>query len=123
VLPESDKQRRYFEGAIVPLIAWYQEGFDHRSSEDCRRVREWLKEEFHAEQVIIAGKPHRIAKSTKGRDALQPFLERVMDWLIENYQPPVQARDVEEFRHWRDTVFAFGGPDNFIDYLKSLNVL
>ena len=88
VLPESSKQRRFFEGAVVPLVAWYQERLDHRSSEDCRRVREWLKEEFNAEQVTINGKPHRIGKSTRGRDALQPFLERVMDWLQENYSPP-----------------------------------
>jgi hypothetical protein len=123
VLPESNKQRRFFEGAIVPLIAWYQEGFDHRSSEDCRRVREWLKEEFNAEQIVIAGKVHRVGKSTRGRDALQPFLERVMEWLVENYAPPVESLDTENFRHWHDVVFPYGGPDNYIDYLMSLNLL
>jgi hypothetical protein len=30
VLPESDKQRRFFEGAVVPLIVHYQEGLAHR---------------------------------------------------------------------------------------------
>ena len=30
VLPESDKQRCFFEGAVVPLIVHYQEGLDHR---------------------------------------------------------------------------------------------
>jgi hypothetical protein len=35
------------------------------------------------------GKPmkaQKIGKSTKGRDALQPFLERVVTWLVENYE-------------------------------------
>jgi hypothetical protein len=77
----------------------------------------------NAEQVIIAGKAHRVGKSTKGRDALQPFLERVMEWLIENYQPPVEALDTENFKHWQDVVFPYGGPDHYIDYLVSLNLL
>src|SRR5258708_5210060 len=74
VLPESGKQRRFFEGAVVPLVTYYQEGMDHRSHEDCARVREWLKMEFNADYVNIEGQVHRIAKSTRGRDALQPFL-------------------------------------------------
>jgi hypothetical protein len=129
VLPESNKQRRFFEGAVVPLIAYYQEGLDHRNSEDCQRVREWLKLEFNGEFLTLGGTittvstTHKVAKSTKGRDALQPFLERVMEWLIENYAPPVEALDVENFKHWHDVVFPYGGPDNYIDYLTSLNLL
>jgi hypothetical protein len=109
VLPESDKQRRYFEGCIVPLVAHYQEGMDHRSSDDCRRVREWLKMEFNWEPVKIGGFTQRVPKSTKGRDALQPFLERVVEWLQENYAPPPEALDPEKFKVWRDTIFPSGG--------------
>ena len=57
------------------------------------------------------------AKSTKGRVALQSFLENVLAWLVENYAPPVEALDPEAFKVWRDTVFPSGGPDNYIDYL------
>lgn len=123
VLPESEKQRRFFEGAIVPLVAHYQDGMDHRDGEDLRRVREWLKEEFNGEFVTVAGKAHRVAKSTKGRDALQPFLERVVAWLIENYQPPHEALDPESFKRWQAEVFPSGGPDDYIDYLCGLNLL
>jgi hypothetical protein len=123
VLPESSKQRRYFEGAVVPLVAFYQDGMDHRNQEDLRRVREWLKEEFNGELVIIAGKAHRIGRSTKGREALRPFLERVLDWLVENYQPPAQTLDPGSFREWRDTIFPSAGPDNYIDYLRSIGIL
>jgi hypothetical protein len=123
VLPESNKQRRYLEGAIIPLITYYQDGLDHRNADDCRKVREWLKEEFNGELVEIGGKAHRIAKSTKGREALVAFLERVVDWLVENYQPPAQALDPESFKEWRDTIFPSGGPDNYIDYLKAQKII
>ena len=59
--------------------------------------------------MSFGGKNHRIAKSTKGREALQPFLERVIEWLQENYAPPAEALDPEQFKAWRDTVFPYGG--------------
>ena len=122
-LPESGRLRRYFEGAIVPLIAFYQEGMDYRSSEDRRRIREWLKEEFNGEMVQIGGSVHVVAKSTKGRAVLNPFVERVLDWMHENYAPPAEALDPERFKTWRDTIFPFGGPDNFIDYNVETGIL
>src|SRR5882757_9047652 len=85
MLPESGKQRRFLEGCVIPLVTFYQEGFDHRDDNDRHRVREWLKEEFNGEMVDLGGKVHRIAKTTKGRDQLQPFLERVLAWVMENY--------------------------------------
>jgi hypothetical protein len=122
-LPESRKQRRFLEGGIIPLIAYYQEGMDHRNPEDCARVREWLKEEHNGELVDIGGVVNKIGKSTKGREALTAFLERVMDWLVENYQPPQEAITPENFKHWRDTIFPLKGPDNFIDYLVETGIL
>ena len=122
-LPESDKLRRYFEGALIPLIAFYQEGMDHRSSDDREKVREWLKEEFNGELVTIAGTVHRVGKTTKGRDALNGFVERVMDWLTDNYNPPKEAIDPKHFKTWRDTVFPFGGPETHIDYLLEMGIL
>lgn len=123
VLPESNKQRRFLEGAVIPLVTWYQEGMDHRNHDDLRKVREWLKMEFNSEIVVVNGGPVNIAKSTKGRDQLQPFLERVVGWLIDNYAPPVEALDPECFRQWRDDVFMDGGADNYIDYLAETGVL
>jgi hypothetical protein len=123
VLPESGKQRRFFEGAFVPLVTFYQEGMDHRNQDDLRRVREWLKEEFNGEFVSIGGVAHRVAKSTKGREVLQPFMERVIIWLVENYQPPQEALDPQSFKVWHETVFPSGGPDNYIDYLVATGKL
>jgi hypothetical protein len=54
---------------------------------------------------------------------LAPFVERVIDWINENYDPPSEALDPEKYKHWRDTVFPFGGADTYIDYLVELKLL
>ena len=121
ILPESNKARRYLEGCIIPLVAYYQEGMDHRSSGDCEKIREWLKLEFNAETVIVSGKSQRVAKSTKGRDALNRFIEAVITWLQENYAPPAEALDPEHYKLWRDTVM--DGPANYIDWMVEQKIL
>lgn len=122
-LPESGKMRRFYEGAVVPLVCFYQHNFDHRNAEHRRQVREWMKEEFNGELVNINGIIHTVAKSTKGRAVLGPFVERVIDWLNDNYDVPAEALDPERYKTWRDTIFPYGGPDTYIDYLVSLNLL
>lgn len=121
IFAESDKQRGWFEGALVPLVTFYQEGMDYRNSKDNQKVREWLKLEFNGEMIEVGGKVHRVAKTSK--NALQPFLERVTDWLIENYAPPMEALDPEKYKHWKAAVFPYGGPDNYLDYLLELKIL
>lgn len=116
-LPESNKLRGWFEGAIIPLVTFYQEGMDHHSKDDRLKVREWLKAEFNGELVTIAGKVQRVAKSSKGRAVFNPYVERVMDWFVPNYEPPQEAIDPEYFKVWRDTIRSFGGPGDYIDYL------
>jgi hypothetical protein len=123
VLPESGKQRRYLEGCILPLITFYQDGLDHKKTDDVRKVRDWMKLEFNSEALVMSDTVHMVAKSTKGRDALQPFLERVVGWLVDNYAPPQEALDPEFFKEWRDTIFPVGGPDNYIDYLKAQGII
>lgn len=122
VLAESNKQRGWFEGGLCPLVAFYHEGLDHRDSKDVKKVREWLKMEFNSEIVGLFGKSHRIAKSTKN-ELNNGFLERVVGYLIENYAPPMEAIDPSKYKHWRDTVFPYGGPDNYIDYLVEINLI
>ena len=122
LLPESYSQRRYFEGAIIPLITFYQEGLDHRSSVDTKTVRDWLKIEFCGDLVVIGGKAHRVPQSTKGK-LNNGFLERVIGWIEDNYAPPREALDPEAYKKWRDTIFPFGGPDNYIDYLVDIRIL
>lgn len=113
--PESRQQRKFFEGAVIPLIVFYQEGMDHRDREHCDQVREWLKIEFNAEMVVVAGKTRIVAGSTKGK--LQAgFLEKVIDWMTDQgYQ--TEFLNPTKYENWRDTIYPNGGPDNYIDYL------
>lgn len=122
ILIESKKQRGWFEAGLCPLVAFYHEGLDHREPKDIKKVREWLKMELNSEIVGLFGKAHRIAKSTKN-ELNSGFLERVVDYLIENFAPPAEALDPKRYKHWHDTVFPYGGPDNYIDYLVKINIL
>lgn len=122
IFAESKEQRGWFEGALVPLVTFYQEGMDYRNSKDNEKVREWLKLEFLGEMVSIHNKVHRVAQSTSQKLNLG-FLERVTDWLIENYAPPIEALDPEKYKHWRDTVFPYGGPEDYLGYLLELKIL
>lgn len=63
ILPESGKLRRFFEGAVVPVVAFYQEGMDHHDGHDLAAVREWLKIEFNGE-IIEVNSPLRKAVGT-----------------------------------------------------------
>ena len=121
MLPESSKQRRYFEGALVPLITYFQEGMDHHNSDDRADIRDWLKMEFNGHTIFIAGKTHKVGKSTRGREMLNRFVEDVVGWLQDNYAPPAQALEPASFKKWRDTVM--DGPDNYIDWLVLEGVL
>jgi hypothetical protein len=102
------------------MVTYYQEGLDHRNTKDNEKVREWLKMEFNGEFITMKGKAIKVPGSTKNK--LKEFTERVMDWMNgEGYQ--VELLDPKDYKKWRDTVFPFGGPDNFIDYLEETGKL
>ena len=121
--PESKDQRSFFEGAVVPLVTFYQEGLDHHNTKDRDKVREWLKIEMNGEIVIIGNKAHKVGQSTKNK-LNRGFLERCIGYLEENYAPPPEALDPKKYQDWHDRIFPSGkGPDNYIDYLVELNIL
>lgn len=123
MFPESKKQRAYLEGAIFPLVTYYQENLDHHEAEDVRAVREWLKQEFNGKMITVDGRQKIVAQTTRGRENLQPFLEKVVTWLMDNYSPPQEALDPKNYKQWRDTVMPTEGPENYIDYLVQRNIL
>lgn len=122
IFAESSHQRGWFEGALVPLVTFYQDGMDYQNSNDNKKVREWLKLEFNGELVTISGKVHKIAQSTSHRLNLG-FLERITDWLETNYAPPTESMDPKAWKHWHDAIFPNGGPDNYIGYLLERNII
>ena len=123
LLPESNDQRRYFEGGVINLLTFYQENMDHRNSQDRKQVREWILTEFNGETVTIGGKSNRIAKTSKGQ-LNKGLLEKIVDWMIENYgQDVIKALEPNRYKHWRDCVYMNGGIDNYIDYLLDTKVI
>lgn len=119
-IPESRKMRGFFEGAVLPLITFYQDKLDHRDWTHVRRVREWVLTEFNGEITEIGGKPNKTAKSSKG--ILPQIMERVLDWMGEQgYQ--IELLKPEDYKDWRDRIYPYGGPDNYIDYLVSKSLL
>lgn len=122
LLPESHKLRNFFEGAVCPLLTFYQEGMDHRNSTDVQNVREWLKTEFNAKKIEIGGRIHKIAQSTK-RKLMAGFLERVLGYLEDNYAPPPEALNPAMYKDWRDRIYPFGGADTYIEHLQDLKIL
>jgi hypothetical protein len=122
LLPESEDQRGFFEGGICSIVAYFQEGMDYRSYKDRKKVREWLKIEFNSDLVALKGKTNKIAKSTKNK-LNDGFLERVVDWVIENYSPPEELLDTKKYNYWRDVIFPTGKAETYIDYLKEIKLL
>lgn len=119
--PENRDQRNFFEGAIVPLIAFYQENMDHRNTDHKRQIHEWLKMEFNAEMVVVNGKAKTIAGSTKGQLA-KGLLDKVIDWMTDQgYQ--TELLNPTEYKYWRDTIYPNGGPVDYISYLLATKKL
>lgn len=123
VIPESKKQRKFFEGAYIPL--WiYLDGHDHRDSELHDDYRELAKAEFNAGGMVVNGEVKKFGKSTKGKEALQKTMNNMLDYLVENYAiDPMEVLNPDDYFDWRNRIFPFGGPDNYIDYLVSIKKL
>lgn len=116
LLPESKKQRRFYEGAVVPLVTFFQEGFDHKLSEDNEKMHNWLNQEFNPAFFVLNGATIKIAGSSKGK--LAETTNKVIDWLEENYGiDRMKVLNPKDYLHWRDTIFPYGGPDNYVDFL------
>lgn len=119
---ESLKQRGFFEGAVVPMVV-YLDGRDHTDTEECRKTREALKLEFNAEFTMLNGVSKKVAGSTKGK-LNAGFVERVIDWMEDQYGiDRTVVLNPKDYKHWRDAIFSFGGPETYIDYLVEKSLL
>ncbi len=122
-VPESNKQRAFYHGAILPLWAYY-DGKDYKSSTVLNDLHEVAKVEFNPQIVIVDGKEHKIGKSTKGK--LQDgYLERIIDYLVENYAiDPLKELNPDTYKIWRDTIYPYSTKyDDFISYLLDLGLI
>lgn len=85
LLPESRKQRRFFEGAVIPL--WiYLDGHDYKDSNIQKQYHDHAKLEFNPEFLLISGKPTKVGASTKGKlGGDSGVIDKVIDFLEEQY--------------------------------------
>lgn len=122
LLPESNTQRGFFEGGVLPLWV-FLDNKDYKDSRIIKQYHEYSKQEFNSEIVVINGKPRKVACSTKNK-LNQGFLERVIGYLEDNYGiDSSKVLDPKKYKHWHDAIFPYGGPETYIDYLVSVNVL
>ena len=121
ITPESWKQRKMFEGAYVPFVAYFQENMDYNDSDDCQKVRDWLKIEFNGTFITMGGKAIKVPKSTKG-ELNRGFMERVLDWMGENGMP-IELLSPVEYKNWHNKIRPYGGPASYLDYLVSVGKL
>lgn len=119
--PESSKQRKFFEGAIVPFVTFFQENLDYNDTDDLARVRDWLKIEFNGQFITLGGKSVKVPKSTKG-ELNRGFLERILDWCGEQGYP-IEFLNTADYKDWNDRIRPTEGPPHYIDYLVSVGKL
>lgn len=121
-VPESRKQRGFYEGAVIGL--WiYLDGNDYRDSRIHKHYHHEANKEFNGEIIIRGGKTEKIGKSSKGI-LNGGHVERVMAYLDENYGVDTATLcDPEKYKYFRDVIYATGEYDTYLDYLKSLNIL
>ena len=123
MLPESNKQRRFYHGAVLPLWA-YLDGKDYRDHGVLDDLHELAKLEFNGGFVEVAGKSHKIGRSTQGKAALSQHIERVIEFLVDQYGiDPSAVLDPEAFKLYRDTELMDGGYESYIDYLVATGAL
>jgi hypothetical protein len=64
-----------------------------------------------------------IEDTKTGEIETRTVAQNQIEWLEENYATPDEATNSKKYKYWLETVFPFGGPDNYIDYLVELNIL
>lgn len=117
VFPESNKQRKFYHGAVLPLWA-YLDGKDYRDSAVLRQMHEVAKLEFNTEYVVVKGRGYRLGKSTKGREALTEFLGRLLEYLVNNYAiEPSLVLDPQHYKNFIETIYMHGKFETYIEFL------
>lgn len=119
--PESSSQRGFYHGAVIALWV-HLDGNDYRNASILADYHEVAKLEFSPAIVIVHGHAKKIGKSTKGN--LNAHIEKCIDFLIEQYGiNPMEVLNPDDYKLWKDTIYPYGGPDNFISYLISIGKL
>lgn len=109
----STEQRGYFEGAIVPAVAEFQ-------NMEIEEARELLKKEFNGRYIFdTKGKAHKVGISTTklNKKAFSEFLERIIQWMSENGVPipdPELFKEFKDLALWKDDEV----PEKYKQFIK-----
>ena len=118
--PESENQRKFFEGVVCVLATFFQDNLDYRNNDDIKKMRDTLIEDaLGLETKEIEGKLRTFRESSKGSENLNKVVEYSIDYLVSEFA--IEQEEVlnpDKYKTWRDTIYPYGGPDNYIDYLK-----
>lgn len=122
IVPDSNNQRAFYHGAIIPLWA-YLDGKDHRDSNVLDQMHQVAKLEFNGGVIVVNNVSHKVAQSTKGK-LNQGFIERVMDYLAENYGiDPSVVLNPELYKRFRDEIYPYSNYEDFIAYMRDIKLL
>lgn len=118
-IPESNKQRGFYHGAVLTLWA-YLDMKNYKDPSVLDSYHELAKMEFNPEIIVTKGKSVKVGKSTKG-ELNHGFLEKVIDNLVDNYGIEREKCLLpKDYKYFKDKVFMDGKYDTYIDYLIDL---
>jgi len=122
-LHESPNQRRFFEGALIPIVIWCH-GQNYKDWKTREAYRDVVCREFNGEIIPFGKSTRKIAKTTKGI-LNQGFIERIITWLETDFGiDRTLCLDSNDYKKYRDELRPFTNvPENYIDYLLKLNRL
>lgn len=116
-MPESRKQRGYLMGGLIPLLV-YLDGNDYKDKDMLDFYFQEYKKELQPEFVTINGTPRKRGKSTKGSESLNQFIEKLQEFLAEQYgiDHNCPAINPEEYKKFRDEIYFDSEYEDFISY-------
>lgn len=124
IIPESNNQRRFLHGGLIPL--WIKlDGNNFKDSSLCDFYFEVFKREHYPEAVKINGKVEIRGKSSKGSKALNKITEMMIDFLVENYGLRYESEvlNPENYKKFRDELFSTGKWERYLDYCEEMGWL
>jgi hypothetical protein len=101
----SAEMRRYFEGALTPIVYYTHPKSGWNSFKDARDA---LKLEFLPSSSVVAvrGKMRGISVPTTAdlsKESFRKFIDAISHWLLENYLCVEDDLDPENWKRWRDS--------------------
>lgn len=124
VLPESRKMRGFLMGGLIPVQV-YLDGNDYRDSSVIDFYFERFGCEAFPEAIKRNGQVELKRQSSKGRRMLPKYTEKYIEYLVDDYGLKYDSEVIkpENYKHFRDQVYATGKWDHYLEYAKDMGWL